>query len=224
MKCCIVKDLLPGYIDGLTSEETNMEIKEHLESCADCRTIYEQMSAELPSELTPEEKDIDFLKKWKRRIWQGYAAAAIFAFGIAVLLIRGVGGHTDLFNFWDSFTLEFILIPCGLILLCTKSLKAFGRAFLLAFGKGDAPLSSYRESLLSVRMVMSTAPVFGGIGFIIGMSNCIRSMDFSAPDAFVWILRGAAAAMVSLLYPLLICVILLPLCFMLKKHIDEKNR
>ena len=147
MKCCIVKDLLPGYIDGLTSEETNMEIKEHLESCADCRTIYEQMSAELPSELTPEEKDIDFLKKWKRRIWQGYAAAAIFAFGIAVLLIRGVGGHTDLLNFWDSFTLEFILIPCGLILLCTKSLKAFGRAFLLAFGKGDAPLSSYRESL-----------------------------------------------------------------------------
>lgn len=27
MKCCIVKDLLPGYIDGLTSEETNEEMK-----------------------------------------------------------------------------------------------------------------------------------------------------------------------------------------------------
>ena len=26
MKCCIVIDLLPGYIDGLTSEETNEEI------------------------------------------------------------------------------------------------------------------------------------------------------------------------------------------------------
>lgn len=59
MKCCIVKDLLPGYIDGLTSEETNMEIKEHLENCAACRTIYEQMSAELPSEIPREEKDID---------------------------------------------------------------------------------------------------------------------------------------------------------------------
>ena len=31
MKCCIVKDLLPGYIDGLTSEETNEEMKMHLE-------------------------------------------------------------------------------------------------------------------------------------------------------------------------------------------------
>ena len=27
MKCCIVKDLLPGYIDGLTSEETNEEVE-----------------------------------------------------------------------------------------------------------------------------------------------------------------------------------------------------
>ena len=34
MKCCIVRDLLPGYIDGLTSSETNEEIERHLEECA----------------------------------------------------------------------------------------------------------------------------------------------------------------------------------------------
>lgn len=27
MKCCIATDLLPGYIDGLTSPETNEEIE-----------------------------------------------------------------------------------------------------------------------------------------------------------------------------------------------------
>ena len=33
MKCCIVIDLLPGYIDGMTSEETNEEIEKHLNGC-----------------------------------------------------------------------------------------------------------------------------------------------------------------------------------------------
>ena len=39
MKCYVVKDLLPYYIDGLSSEEVNAEIKEHLESCADCGRV-----------------------------------------------------------------------------------------------------------------------------------------------------------------------------------------
>ena len=72
MKCCIVRDLLPGYIDSLTSEETNEEIKQHLKDCADCTTIYEQMTAMIPLELKEEEKDIDFVKKLKSRIRQRY--------------------------------------------------------------------------------------------------------------------------------------------------------
>ena len=72
MKCCIVRDLLPGYIDSLTSEETNEEIKQHLKDCADSTTIYEQMTAMIPLELKEEEKDIDFVKKLKSRIRQRY--------------------------------------------------------------------------------------------------------------------------------------------------------
>ncbi len=33
MKCNIVKDLLPAYIDGLTSKDTNKEIEDHLKDC-----------------------------------------------------------------------------------------------------------------------------------------------------------------------------------------------
>ena len=49
MKCCIATDLLPGYIDGLTSPETNEEIEKHLESCDACNTIYRQMTADRKS-------------------------------------------------------------------------------------------------------------------------------------------------------------------------------
>ena len=33
MKCEMIRDLLPLYIDGLTSEESNKEIDKHLKTC-----------------------------------------------------------------------------------------------------------------------------------------------------------------------------------------------
>lgn len=77
MKCCIVRDLLPGYIDGLTSSETNEEIERHLEECAACKTVYRQMTAMIPSELPTTNRDIDFLKKLKERIHQKYMTVAL---------------------------------------------------------------------------------------------------------------------------------------------------
>lgn len=77
MKCCIVKDLLPGYIDGLTSEETNEEIRIHLENCGACNTVYRQMSEEIPIEAQAAEEEIDFLKKLKERMHRKYAIVAL---------------------------------------------------------------------------------------------------------------------------------------------------
>ena len=34
MKCEIIRDLLPNYLDGLTSQASNEAIEEHLETCA----------------------------------------------------------------------------------------------------------------------------------------------------------------------------------------------
>ncbi|WP_349673786.1 zf-HC2 domain-containing protein [Lacrimispora sp.] len=68
MKCSIVKDLLSNYIDGLTSEETDAEIRKHLDNCRECRTLYEEMSVVIFKEIPTEDKDIDFLKKLKAKI------------------------------------------------------------------------------------------------------------------------------------------------------------
>lgn len=43
MKCEVVRDLLPSYIDGLTSSVTNEEIEKHLDECAMCRQYYNEM-------------------------------------------------------------------------------------------------------------------------------------------------------------------------------------
>ena len=84
MKCYIVRDLLPRYLDGLTGEEATGEIKAHLDTCEDCRIIYEQMAADIPQELSPKEKKIDFFKKLKARM---HKQNRIIALAVCLMLI-----------------------------------------------------------------------------------------------------------------------------------------
>lgn len=69
--CGIIRDLLPNYIEGLTSEVTNEEIKEHVGECQDCRSILDAMTQKDEFEenepASEVEKEIDFLKKAKKK-------------------------------------------------------------------------------------------------------------------------------------------------------------
>lgn len=62
LSCSVVRDLLPSYLEGLTAEETNREIEEHLDGCDECRGVKIAMSAEMGLETAvPLKKDL--LKK-----------------------------------------------------------------------------------------------------------------------------------------------------------------
>lgn len=45
--CDIINDLLPSYLEHLTSAETNVLISEHLKECDICREMFEQMNCDL---------------------------------------------------------------------------------------------------------------------------------------------------------------------------------
>ena len=47
MKCKIICDLLPMYIDEVCSDETKELVEEHLKACPECRREYEQMKADI---------------------------------------------------------------------------------------------------------------------------------------------------------------------------------
>lgn len=47
LDCYIVKDLMANYIDGLTSEKTNLDIKQHLKECEKCRIYHQQMTEQI---------------------------------------------------------------------------------------------------------------------------------------------------------------------------------
>ena len=43
LTCEVVQDLLPSYVDHLTSDVTNTAIETHIRECTDCRRILSDM-------------------------------------------------------------------------------------------------------------------------------------------------------------------------------------
>jgi hypothetical protein len=66
--CKIVQDLLPSYIDKLTSSETNNYIEQHLRECKECQKCLLVMKKGLETEHLKDVKQIDYLKKYKNKM------------------------------------------------------------------------------------------------------------------------------------------------------------
>ena len=92
MKCEVIRDLFPSYIDGLTSEESNELIKEHLEECRECREYLDDMKEDIVQENQPV-KNKEAVKPF-RKLRQKTRRKIILAAGGAALacgLIFGGG-------------------------------------------------------------------------------------------------------------------------------------
>lgn len=68
-KCKIVMDLLPNYIDELTSIETQNYIEKHLKECDECKETLENMKKTLENENKNTIKEsIKYAKKYNRKL------------------------------------------------------------------------------------------------------------------------------------------------------------
>lgn len=94
-ECKIIQDLLPNYIENLTSRETNEYIENHLEECGECLKILKGMGEEITLDKIDEKKKIDYLKKIKHRnklIIGIILAIAILLIIILIKFFTSVGG------------------------------------------------------------------------------------------------------------------------------------
>ena len=88
LPCAIVEDLLPAYMEGLTSAETNAAVEAHLASCPACAAKRAAMGAEegpSPEEAAETAREVDYLKAVRRRSRRRVAAAVLGT--LAVLMI-----------------------------------------------------------------------------------------------------------------------------------------
>lgn len=69
IKCCIVQDLLPLYIDNVLSEGSSQEVHRHLEECENCRQEYRTMLKDvvLPTNQEVQEENSQVLKRFKSK-------------------------------------------------------------------------------------------------------------------------------------------------------------
>ncbi|AIQ21579.1 zf-HC2 domain-containing protein [Paenibacillus sp. FSL H7-0737] len=71
MKCEIIQDLLPSYIEKLTSLHSNEEIEKHLQTCESCLQSYNEMTAtanlNVPIVDKEEVNNLNYFKKVKSK-------------------------------------------------------------------------------------------------------------------------------------------------------------
>ena len=85
LTCAVVRDLLPSYVEGLTSEETNRAVERHLSACPDCMAQKNAMAAPAePAETAEQSREVDYLKTVKRK--SGRRVVLAIACTLAVIL------------------------------------------------------------------------------------------------------------------------------------------
>ena len=98
--CKIIQDLLPSYSDGITSQETNNYIEDHLKNCVECRDTLKNMNKEIElNENIEQKEELKYLRGFKNRRNIIVVLSILFTIClcIGVLLVR-VPLNPDRFN------------------------------------------------------------------------------------------------------------------------------
>ena len=88
MDCNIVKDLLPLYVDGCCSEESEKAVLEHIRGCDDCKKLLKDMKSttEIVS-VSNAPKKLCKLNDWKASVLQSvllFISFALITIGVAL--------------------------------------------------------------------------------------------------------------------------------------------
>ncbi len=155
LTCELVEDLMPSYIDGLTSEVTNNALREHLAHCDKCKAKLENMKEPYSQEkIEAEKKEIDFLKKTRKR-----NIKAVVCSIISVVLVVAIAFCTlpymeserlferDIYYDleFDGRTFKMTMIPISNEIVITDVIReefGFGEVGLDIRGKKRSPFGS----------------------------------------------------------------------------------
>lgn len=101
--CNIIRDLLPSYIEKLTSEQSNQAVERHVNDCPECNKYLNELQQDVePQTVLPDE--IDYLKKIKNKMKRSklislgiLSLTIVIAFG-AFLRFYVIGCPAEIFS------------------------------------------------------------------------------------------------------------------------------
>ena len=81
--CKLIRDLLPSYLDHVTSEDTSKFVEEHLNKCEECKKFFDEMNSEVDKENVKDIEIVKEIKKYKRKIFR---LKLLVAFVLVIIL------------------------------------------------------------------------------------------------------------------------------------------
>ena len=197
MNCEIIKDLIPLYIDGCCSEESERIVEEHLKNCPECKKLFEEMKEPndiIATSVSP--KTFSKINDWKASVLQSvllFLSFGLIAIGVAC---ESATAYDDLRN--GLFAINLVVPATGFLLSLAnwyfvriyKNKKVFSScSFLITLG---ITLSAYVWSCFHYEInlselfsgggffdVMQGVLFFGGIGILLTSVLCVLSKVLS---------------------------------------------
>lgn len=189
MNCKIIKDLLPLYVDECCSEESGQLVKEHLNTCADCRKAFEYMRRYNSARPTERPRmQLHPISNWKASLLQSvmlFASFAILALGV---ILEGNTPNGKDNGLWAVA----LIIPATGYLLSLANwffVRVYKSRKLFSIGSCIATLaftiSGYVWAVLHYADgIMMTSPLVLG-GIILSMIFCVLSKILSTQYALL---------------------------------------
>lgn len=96
--CELIRDLLPLYIDGVSSDKSNMVIEEHLKECISCRCYLESLTTQKDVDITyvdensiEKEKRNSFLSIKRKIRKKQFIVSCVACVSLLMIIIFSVG-------------------------------------------------------------------------------------------------------------------------------------
>ena len=106
MNCEIIKDLIPLYIDGCCSKESERAVEEHLSDCSECKKLFEEMKE--PTDIIAASESLKAFSKindWKASVLQSVLFFVSFGLIIIGVAAEAYAGSDSLGNGLFAFNL-----------------------------------------------------------------------------------------------------------------------
>lgn len=123
IKCDIIQDLIPSYVDGICSEATRECVEEHMKSCEECRKMAALCRENEFSGERMEQKELNGLKKIRQIIkYKGIACSGLVVFILGYMEIN-ILGCLDMGYLSRSYFPVMCIVSICLVLLSGMGFK-----------------------------------------------------------------------------------------------------
>ena len=171
LSCSIVKDLLPNYMEQMTSKETSESIDAHLDTCPACKQVFVDMKEHIHTEKAPlPDKDLKkFLNKTK------------MVYGMELLLALCIIGIVT------CFIVDIAINRALTWSLITTGGTVFGYSLVYTMVRGGKGRVVKSMLLITVLILPFLALIQFVVKYSLAPGSSIWFWDFALPIALVWI-------------------------------------